>query len=296
VSYAGAIPQGVMAPHLPIPMPNVPGAPNYGFMSGNPFPAGAGPAPSGFGAQSGFMHSPRSFAMGNYYMTPYGHQVPYDSSAVGAQEHPLAPPGAASNEAILPIGQMQAAEAAARATSDAGQSAGNVNPGGVGSMPKGAGGYGGHRAAVGAGGTSGAAVPIVSNSSSPDGISSMHQAHIRGQHSGRRSSQSSGHGQQHSQQNGTMGTVNGLSYNQSGFEGSMPSAASRTGPSHGTKGIVSSTGISSHGMVSGASVELAPGKARMAVPLTSEMVHLVSIGVVRSKMAVSSSRPIVPDW
>jgi hypothetical protein len=162
-----------MAPHLPLPMPNVPGAPNYGFMSGNPFPAGAGPAPSGFGAQSDFMHSPRSFVMGNYYMTPYGHQVPYDSSAVGAQQHPLAPPCAASNEAIPPIGQMQAAEAAtraaaeaaARATAEAGQSAGNVNPGGVGSMPKGAGGYGGHRAAVGAGGTSGAAVPIVSNSS-----------------------------------------------------------------------------------------------------------------------------------
>jgi hypothetical protein len=55
--------------------------------------------------------------------------------------------------------------------------------------------------------------------------------------------------------------VNGLSYNQSGFEGSMPSASSRTGTSHSTKGIVSSTGISSHGMVSGASVELAPGKA-----------------------------------
>jgi hypothetical protein len=230
----------------------------HGWQS---LPAGAGPAPSGFGAQSGFMHSPRSFVMGNYYMTPYGHQVPYDSSAVVAQQHPLAPPGAASKGAIPPTAQMQAAEAAACAAAEAGQSAGIVNPGGVGSMPKGAGGYGGHRAAVGAGGTSGAAVPIVSNSSSPDGISSMHQAHLRGQHSGRRSSQSSGHGQQHSQQNGTMATVNGLSYNQSGFEGSMPSAASRTGPSHGTKWIVSSTGISSHGMVSGASVELAPGKA-----------------------------------
>jgi hypothetical protein len=128
-----------MAPHLPIPTLNVPGAQKYGFMSGNAFPAGAGPAPSGFGAQSGFMHSPRSFFMANYYMTPFNHQVQYDSSAVGAQQHPLTLSGAASNGAIPPTAQLQAAEAVARAAAETGQSAENFNPGGVGSMPGGRG-------------------------------------------------------------------------------------------------------------------------------------------------------------
>jgi hypothetical protein len=67
----------------------------YGVMSCNDFTAGAGPATGGFGAQSGYMHSPRSFDIGNYYMTPFGHQVSYDSSAVGAQQHTLTLPGAA---------------------------------------------------------------------------------------------------------------------------------------------------------------------------------------------------------
>jgi hypothetical protein len=62
----------------------------------------------------------------------------------------------------------------------------------------------------------GAAVPIVSNSSSPDGISSMRQCHLLVQHSGRRRIQSSGHGQQHRQQNGIAGTVNGFSFNELG--------------------------------------------------------------------------------
>jgi hypothetical protein len=261
LNYSGGIPQGMMAPHLPIPIPNVPGAPNYGFMSGNAFPAGAGPAASGYGAQSGFLHSPRTFVQGNYYMTPYGHQVPYDASTVGAQQHPLSPSSSAANGVISPTAQMQAAEAAARAAAEAGHAAGNVNPGGVGSMPKGAGGHGGHHVAVGAGGTSGAAVSVVSTSSSPDGMASMHQGHLRGLHNGRRSSQRHGHGQQHGQQNGVIGAVNGLPYHQSGFDGSMPSAASRTGASHSTKGMVSPSGVSNHGMVSGSSAEQTQGKA-----------------------------------
>jgi hypothetical protein len=40
----------------------------------------------------------------------------------------------------------------------------------------------------------------------------------------------------------------------------MPCAAARAGPSHDTKGIVSPSGRSSHGMVSGASIELSSEK------------------------------------
>jgi hypothetical protein len=136
-----------MAPHLPIPMLNVPGAQNYGDMSGNAFLAGSGSAPTVFGAQSVFMHSPRSFVMANYYVTPYNHHVPYDSSAVGAQQHPLTLPGAASNGAIPPTAQLQAAEAVARATQRPVNLLGTSIPEASEICP-GGGGYGGHCAAV----------------------------------------------------------------------------------------------------------------------------------------------------
>jgi hypothetical protein len=46
-------------------------------------------------------------------------------------------------------------------------------------MPMGTGSYGGHQAAVEAGGTRELAVPIVSNHSIPDDISSIHHFHLR---------------------------------------------------------------------------------------------------------------------
>jgi hypothetical protein len=109
VSYVCAIPQGIMAPHLHIPVPNVPGAPNYGFMPINAFPAGAGPASSGFGAQSGFHVLSSLIFPGRKLNYSLGHQVPYNSSVFGAQQHALSPPDSASNWDIPPTVQMQAA-------------------------------------------------------------------------------------------------------------------------------------------------------------------------------------------
>jgi hypothetical protein len=140
--------------------------------------------------------------------------VPYELSAVGAQQHPLSPRCAASNSAIPATVEVQASEAADRAAVEAGLASWIVNPGGVVSIPKESGGSGGHHAAAGAGGTIGAAVPFFYTSFSPDGIASMHQGHLSGQHSGRRNSQRCGYGQQYSQQNGIMRTMNGLYYKQ----------------------------------------------------------------------------------